>query len=224
MSLPLSIAPWSPYLEPFFPRSNGRVLLGELLTNYTLLSEGIGPAQIAAAFIENDAWTCDFVVGATRLLGRQLLEGRFTSFARPIGGGPVVSLDADRWELDEFTWRFATCALDLRHPFDALAEPTHRIFVAEEDVDTIYAACVPDYAKPARRTSPIQRDDTVAAVETLALEPLLRLPEVERLVGIKSSTIYSRIKTGTFPPPEKNGSRISVWRESEIREWLANPR
>ena len=48
----------------------------------------------------------------------------------------------------------------------------------------------------------------------------LRLPEVEHLVGMKSSAIYQRVKTGGFPKPVRIAPRYSVFVESQVRQWM----
>ncbi|MEW5993336.1 MAG: AlpA family transcriptional regulator [Candidatus Zixiibacteriota bacterium] len=55
---------------------------------------------------------------------------------------------------------------------------------------------------------------------TEKFERLLRLPEVERRVALKRSTIYRRIKEGSFPKPRKLAVNVSVWPESEIDRWV----
>ena len=53
-------------------------------------------------------------------------------------------------------------------------------------------------------------------------ERLLRRLEVADLTGIKAnSTLYDMIRRGDFPPPVKLG-RSSAWRESEVRQWIAD--
>lgn len=66
--------------------------------------------------------------------------------------------------------------------------------------------------------------------ETTSLRPpsLLRLPEVMRRTGLASSTVYWRMKKGTFPRPIKLNSTVGVdaekvsvaWREDEIDRWI----
>jgi prophage regulatory protein len=51
-------------------------------------------------------------------------------------------------------------------------------------------------------------------------EAILRLPIVKDLTGLSRSTIYFRIKEGTFPKPINLGSRAVGWLESEVSEWL----
>jgi prophage regulatory protein len=50
---------------------------------------------------------------------------------------------------------------------------------------------------------------------------ILRLPEVKHKTGQSRSTIYERIKQGTFPAPIQLGGRNVGWLESEIESWIA---
>ena len=227
-----SIATWAPYREAVFPRSGDRVLLGEALTTYMLLSYGLGARHIAAAFDGNDHdGTAERVTSAIRLIGGLLLEGRLTAWARPIGGGVPVELEPHHWELDDFTHRFATCALDLRRPYDAGSPPTHRIFIGDEDHRAIFEGCCDDVPKPivkrrAPSAQPTPMANTVAPPmqTTHAVDRHIRLPEVETLTGMKRSTIYKRMDEGRFPQQISPGSRMASWRESEVAAWLADPR
>lgn len=229
---PATISPWSPYRVETFPQSAGRVTLTEALSNYMLIEHGLGPAQIADAFDEpGDARTRELVCKAARLIAEQLLAGRFTTSARALGGGEPVRLAPHVWELDDVLPRFATGAMDPRHPFDAGAVPTHRILIDEADLVALYdAVCgnLPGGSSRPPRSGPDNRTDEdepdSPPMDDLAPGRLLRLPEVERMVGMKRSTIYDRIKANRFPAPVKSGSRISVWREDEVRTWLADPR
>lgn len=206
------------------------MLLGELLTTYTIVQYGIGPEQIAEAFDEQgDRRDRSLVISSVRFLGDHLLSGLFTTFARPIGGGEPMRLEPSMWELDDFLPRFATCALDLRRPFDHSSPPTHRIFTTEEDRQALFDACCQDspiYSGP-RIVRQAQQPVALAdeqPVGPMPLDRLIRINELEGLVGMSRSTIYDRIGAGRFPEPVKNGSRLSGWYESAIRAWLADPR
>lgn len=48
---------------------------------------------------------------------------------------------------------------------------------------------------------------------------LVRMPEVQRRVGLGKTKIYGLIKDGEFPPPLKRG-RSSLWRDDEIDNWI----
>lgn len=69
-------------------------------------------------------------------------------------------------------------------------------------------------------------DDT--AIESLGVRPssgdmqrLIRLSEVMARVGLKRSSIYQRMAEGRFPRSRSQGSRCTVWVESEIAEYIA---
>ncbi|MBO6581988.1 MAG: AlpA family transcriptional regulator [Hyphomonas sp.] len=49
---------------------------------------------------------------------------------------------------------------------------------------------------------------------------IIRRPEVERLTGLSTSTIYDWISQKTFPAPVRLGARMVGWRESEIETWI----
>ena len=48
----------------------------------------------------------------------------------------------------------------------------------------------------------------------------IRLKEVLDLVPLSSSTIYARMKAGTFPKSQNLGGGVVCWREPEILDWL----
>ena len=48
----------------------------------------------------------------------------------------------------------------------------------------------------------------------------IRLKEVMELVPLSSSTIYARMKAGTFPRSQDLGGGVVCWREQEILDWL----
>lgn len=64
-----------------------------------------------------------------------------------------------------------------------------------------------------RNLQPLQVADNPSA--------LLRFSTVQALTGLSRSTIYARVKAGTFPAPLRQGSRCSRWRAGGITEWLA---
>lgn len=53
---------------------------------------------------------------------------------------------------------------------------------------------------------------------------LIRLPAVQRKVGLSRSVIYELIQSGQFPRPIKPvpGSKISAWVESEVDGFIAS--
>jgi len=56
--------------------------------------------------------------------------------------------------------------------------------------------------------------------ETLTRDSLIRLSEVSRHTGLRSSAIYQRVKDGTFPAPFKLGSQTSAWKWGEVLDWI----
>jgi prophage regulatory protein len=52
-----------------------------------------------------------------------------------------------------------------------------------------------------------------------ALE-ILRLNQVKQRCGLSRSTIYSRVKEGTFPPPVDLGPNSVGWLASEVERWI----
>lgn len=50
---------------------------------------------------------------------------------------------------------------------------------------------------------------------------LLRLPDVESLVGMRKTSIYEGVKRGTFPAPVKLSRRAVCWPESKVQAWIA---
>lgn len=57
--------------------------------------------------------------------------------------------------------------------------------------------------------------------KTARTERLLRLPEVESLVGLRKSSIYDAMKRGEFPAPVKLSRRAVCWPASAIDAWIA---
>ena len=49
---------------------------------------------------------------------------------------------------------------------------------------------------------------------------LLRIKDVVKKTSIGKSTIWEWVKEEKFPKPIKLSERISVWRESDIDEWI----
>lgn len=49
---------------------------------------------------------------------------------------------------------------------------------------------------------------------------LIRFSEVERIVGLKKSTIYLFVKQGKFPAPTHLSARVIAWSESAVLQWV----
>ena len=50
---------------------------------------------------------------------------------------------------------------------------------------------------------------------------LLRLSEVAARTGLGRTTIYRKMREGSFPEPLRIGARAVRWPESEIEDWVA---
>ena len=56
---------------------------------------------------------------------------------------------------------------------------------------------------------------------TATTDRLLRLAEVRTRCGLSRSSLYRKMREGSFPAPLKVGVRAVRWPESEIEAWLA---
>jgi prophage regulatory protein len=54
----------------------------------------------------------------------------------------------------------------------------------------------------------------------VAINTILRLPQVKARTGLSRSTIYVRIADGSFPPPVRLGLRAVGWLEEQIDAWI----
>ena len=50
----------------------------------------------------------------------------------------------------------------------------------------------------------------------------LRVRDVCRMVGFSKTTLYTRLKNGTFPTPITLGPQTVVFVESDIIDWMKN--
>lgn len=51
------------------------------------------------------------------------------------------------------------------------------------------------------------------------VDTILRRADVERATGLRTSSLYEKIKTGEFPRPVKINARSVGWLGSEIADW-----
>lgn len=103
---------------------------------------------------------------------------------------------------DKKYW-FRECAIHMRRMHELLAE-------------TVRALKVRD------RSSPGPAPQNESEVLPAHGDSLLRLPDVERMTGLKKSAIYAGMKNGTFPQCVKIGARAAAWPAQEIRDWSLN--
>lgn len=52
---------------------------------------------------------------------------------------------------------------------------------------------------------------------------IIRLDTVLSRTGLSRSTLYRKIREGTFPPQIKISINGAGWHESKINSWIANP-
>ena len=60
-----------------------------------------------------------------------------------------------------------------------------------------------------------------ASIVRRSHDRLLRMPEVQRLTGLRRSAIYEQMRHGTFPQSVKVGPRATTWSEASIQAWIA---
>ena len=223
----------SPYLLAEPPTSTGRALLARAVSHWCGLHFGHSPEEIAAAL--DPAAACDPDVRkevglASRLLGELIGCGELRTYARPFGGGSPETLPASHWELDDFRSRMALSALDPKRPFDGDADPTHWIFVSLEDFNRVVEQSCEGFLPPEDTASDAALARQIGAAPASivpssgAVDRHVRLPELVRRTGMSRSTIYRRISEDRFPQSLPLDGNISVWRESEVAAWLADPR
>lgn len=56
--------------------------------------------------------------------------------------------------------------------------------------------------------------------QTHTPDTLLRLPDVESIVGYKKSKIYNLMAENKFPHPVRLGKLSVRWKSSEISSWI----
>jgi prophage regulatory protein len=49
----------------------------------------------------------------------------------------------------------------------------------------------------------------------------VRQPQVLEVVPFSQATLWRRAKEGTFPEPIKLSARVTCWKVSEVRAWMA---
>lgn len=181
------------------------------------------------------------------VLTMQFVSGRLSSSARPLGGGELTAIPAAHWEIDDPLPRFATGVFNATEWADADAPATHRIFVDAKEFEEWLAGLkspgslsdreLEEVLNPrlraaraiaARRVKPMiepKGEGATAAVppsltEVLRAEDeLLTRPQVEALVKLKRSSIYTKIKKDGFPDKILLGGR-AVWRKSAVIAWV----
>jgi len=52
---------------------------------------------------------------------------------------------------------------------------------------------------------------------------ILRIKTVLDRTGLSRSTLYRKVRNGTFPAQVRISTRCAGWRESAVNEWMRNP-
>ncbi len=58
------------------------------------------------------------------------------------------------------------------------------------------------------------------ANQVTPIDPVLRWPEVAKIVPISRSHAHALAAQGKFPKPIKLGPRASGWLQSEVQQWM----
>lgn len=77
--------------------------------------------------------------------------------------------------------------------------------------------------EPAKRRTRQQRPATATHQATPAPQgdALLKIQVVLQRTSLSKSTLYAKIKEGSFPQPVRLGARCSRWKASELDQWLS---
>jgi predicted DNA-binding transcriptional regulator AlpA len=212
-----------PYTMANPPTSNGRIFLAHAFNLLCTIEFGFPPEQIETVLEggqSDPTWIASDVLMSVRNLGQVFLSGRVETFARPIGGGLPVRLGREMWELDDFVDRFATCAIDPQHPFDRERPRTHWLFVDAPQFEELLGLLAQPVNSLRQRIEIAHEPPCKTPDQAAQKDRFLRRTEVERLVGLSRSTIYSRMKDGRFPANLDIGG-VVVWREADVQHWMA---
>lgn len=74
--------------------------------------------------------------------------------------------------------------------------------------------------KPLQKTSSNAKWTSSSPVKQAPADQLIRLGEVENMVGVKKSSIYEMVKHNTFPAPHKLSRRAVAWSKNEVLAWI----
>lgn len=243
--------PWALYEGRLSDSSAGRISLEKAFALLVYDRIGFESWELSEIFSGPDD---DNETGAARELVRiqaelmtdGILNGQLSTFARRIGGGEIITLKPNVWEIDEPIHRFALASFNLERWMDIDAQPTHRIFLSEEQfklwasqlqrpefmseeqffkiLDPLGTAEKAAAQDEKNQQSSVENEKYHQLPHDIADPPgvgprFLKLPIVADRVGLSKSSIYERISKGEFPEPKKIGAS-SRWLESEITDWI----
>lgn len=237
-----TLTPWSVYDGQLPASSAGRIPLEKAFAMLVYDRIGFEAWELSELFsgpedAEETGPARELVRMEAELMNREILNGKLSTFARPIGGGKIIPLKPEVWEIDEPLNRFALASFNLEQWMDCNSEPTHRIFLNEEQFlnwggklqrpEIISEAQLSKIFDPfGTSIKAVPKDEennhqnVGNAVVPSDVKPcFLRLEEVLDRVGLSKSSVYDRINKGKFPAQKKLGES-SRWLESEITDWI----
>lgn len=69
---------------------------------------------------------------------------------------------------------------------------------------------------PSAIPAALRRNDVILLTAT----GYVRLSDLRPIIPLSDSTIWRRVRLGTFPAPVKLSERITAWRAEDVRRWL----
>lgn len=66
-----------------------------------------------------------------------------------------------------------------------------------------------------------EREAVQLPTPSIRHDRLIRLPEVQKMTGLRRSAIYEQMQRGTFPRSVKIGPRAATWSEAAVQAWIA---
>lgn len=60
-------------------------------------------------------------------------------------------------------------------------------------------------------------------MQTLPKGGLSTAKDILPLLPFGRTTLWRKCKNGRFPKPQRLNASVTVWRNDEVNEWLANP-
>jgi predicted DNA-binding transcriptional regulator AlpA len=61
---------------------------------------------------------------------------------------------------------------------------------------------------------------TLAPLHEVPIDGLLRIPQILKIIPVSESGLFAMIKEGRFPKPIKLGAKTSVWKVTDIQEYI----
>lgn len=65
-----------------------------------------------------------------------------------------------------------------------------------------------------------QQANELVTYGVLPATGFVRLADLRQIIPFSDSTVWRRVRQGTFPAPVKLSERVTAWRAEAIRQWL----